>query len=70
MKKLEVIDDLGYLWEDCIEAIGENRRKEFEDFMMGQTMAISPTKGESLVYPWDFDKFIRGPSKWDALIWD
>ena len=57
--KPELIDNLGYRWEDCIDAIGKERLEEFADFMDGQTCPVSK-EGKGLIYPSDFEDFLKG----------
>ena len=54
---MELVEGLGYNVVDIEHELGPDVYKIFEKWFFGQTGAIS-SKGELLVYPWDYDNFV------------
>ncbi len=60
-KKLKLVKHgsmLGYTISNIKEVLSPNKFTEFEKWMYGQTVGIY--KGESLVYQYDFERFLNG----------
>ena len=56
---MELIDGKGYRDSDIRRELGEERYKEFDEWLRGCTCPLSST-GEHLVYPWDYRRFLAG----------
>lgn len=61
---MELVEGLGYKASDILVELRPKRYRQFLDWMKGQTMAVS-SKGEGLVYPCDYEAFLRGDRVYD-----
>lgn len=56
--KLKLIDGRGYTIRNIKEVLDEETSTKFEDWISGQTVGIY--EGESLIYQYDFIRFLKG----------
>ena len=61
---MELKEGLGYSAEDIRSELGEDRFAQFLTWIKGQTVAVSK-KGVGLVYPWDYEAFLKGEPVYD-----
>lgn len=51
----------GYLWSQCVRMLGsEDRAEAFSEWMNGQTMTWDEQTGETVIYPYDFERYMIG----------
>jgi len=48
----------GYLLDNIKDVLGPIKYKKFVDWIYGQTVGVY--KGKSLIYEYDFDRFLKG----------
>jgi len=57
----------GYLWSQVERILGSrDRLAMFSEWMNGQTMTMDEATGETVIYPYDFERWLAGA----RIVWD